>query len=257
MIFASQANLKIYTSAYVLSLRRLFALCLTILFTRGIIQYSYWISRDLMFKKIFKKFDASSPLLVSSIIAFILLSYNIPVLLLQSGTMLDVVDFIALTGVTILGVYFISISNLLLRIVSIVLVLINSALLYLILSYKINIHVPFVSAVLSTSSLELISVNLIISVCILGLLPSYLIIKLTRKVDTKKASRIISLLVCVCIVAMVKFNVLKVNLPDRLSAFARSDSEKRPLLCIECAMSKYLPYNYIYIYYVTLHQPKS
>lgn len=209
-----------------------------------------------MFKKIFKKFDGSSPLLISSIIACILLSYNIPILLFQSGTMLDVVDFIALVGVTILFVYFISISNLLLRVLSIALVLINSALLYLILSYKINIHVPFVSAVLSPSSLELVSVNLVMCVFILGFLPAYAIIKLTQKVDPKKINRIISLLICVCIAAMIKFNVLKINFPDHFGAFAKSDNEKRPLLCIECAMNKYLPYNYIYIYYVTLHKPK-
>ena len=93
----------------------------------------------------------------------------------------------------------------------------------------------------SGEALELISISLVAWIAIFGCLPAYLIIKLTKGINSNRRCRFIFIAVLVCIAILVKFSVLH-GLLFALKQMKRDNQFLHP----SYVFNKHLPYSYIY-----------
>ena len=198
---------------------------------------------------IIKNFKTPKPFITSIIIACILVGYNIPVFLVQPSHnwLIDFGALLLLITISSSTIYLLSINKLLVRIITIPLVLISSAFLYFILFYKIIIYPPIIEAIFATDTneaLELFSLNAILWVSIFGLLPSYLILKLTKNINEAKKSKLILLTTIISVVTLFYFNIC--NIDSNLKPLRKNFTKDYPILETSYSFNKYLPYSYIY-----------
>jgi glucan phosphoethanolaminetransferase (alkaline phosphatase superfamily) len=198
---------------------------------------------------IIKKFGTTKPFIASILIACILILYNIPLLIATpSGNLLmDIVALAILTIVTSLVIYILSINTILVRIVTIPLALISSVFLYFILFYKIKIYPPIMTAIFeteTTEALELLSVNLVLWIGVFGLIPSYIIIKLTKNIGSSKRNRIIFISLLLIFGVFLKFDIGTTY--TTLKPIAKNFNRVYPALHPSYVFNKHLPFSYIY-----------
>jgi len=195
------------------------------------------------------KFKSPKPFVASLIIACMLTCYNIPMFIATSSTtwVSDVGTLFVLAAVTSLIIYLLSINVLLVRLLTVPLVIVNSAFLYFILFYKIKIYPPLMSAIFeteTTEAIELLSVKLVFWIAIVGLIPAYLIIRLTRNINVSKQRRVIFHCVLVTLTVLLHFNIW--NTYSSVRPVAKNFKHSYPFLQPSYAFNRYLPYSYIY-----------
>jgi lipid A ethanolaminephosphotransferase len=198
---------------------------------------------------IMKNFKTPKPFVASFIIACILISYNIPLLIVMTSdnVFTDIAALLILTTLTSLLIYLLSVNALLVRIITIPLVLVSSVFLYFILFYKLEVCAKMMNAIFdteTTGALELLSIKLILWIAIFGLLPSYLIIKLTKTIDSSKRNRIILYVMLVAVAVILKFDIW--NSYTTIQPLAKDFKTNNPLLQPSYVLNRYLPFSYLY-----------